>query len=129
MTRKQIGRLGEQIACNFLRKKGYQILDRNFLFKIPKNPQFGEIDIVAKRGNVFHFVEVKTLIDSGRELDSAISPEQKVDFKKKRKILKTVELWLLNKKIPFETPWQIDIISVKIDLNSKKAKVSHFKNV
>jgi len=129
MTKKEIGKLGEQIACNFLKKKGYQILERNFFLKIPKGPQIGEIDIVAKKKNTFHFIEVKTLVRSNKEKNCLISPEQKVNFKKKKKIIKTAENWLRKRKISFKIPWQIDIISIKINLDLKKAKISHFKNV
>jgi hypothetical protein len=38
------------------------------------------------------------------------------------------EYWLLENKIPFDTKWQIDVISVIINLNSKKAKIRHFEN-
>ena len=51
---KTTGLIGEKIASNFLRKKGFLILDKNFKLK------FGEIDLVAKKGNTIHIVEVKT---------------------------------------------------------------------
>ena len=49
-----LGQKGEEVACGYLRKKGYTIVTRNWRSKI------GEIDIVAKRGDVLVFVEVKT---------------------------------------------------------------------
>jgi putative endonuclease len=51
---KRKGRLGEELAAADLESKGYMILVKNFRCKA------GEIDIVAKRGNVMVFVEVKT---------------------------------------------------------------------
>jgi len=129
MTKKVIGKVGEQIACNFLKKKGYQILEKNFLFKIPKAPQLGEIDIIAKKKDIFYFIEVKTLIERFKNSFSRIGPEQKVNFKKKKKISKIAESWFRKKKIPFGTPWQIDVISIKINLDLKRVKIFHFKNV
>lgn len=133
MTPKQLGILGEKIACRYLKSKGYQILDRNYFFKISGSPQKGEIDIIAKRENTISFVEVKTLSETYRELTStkisAISPEMKVNFQKQKKIIKTAESWLRKKKIPLHTRWQVDIISVRVDLNSKKARIRYFKNV
>lgn len=55
-TEKQkIGQIGEDCACKYLEKCGFKILERNYLKK------WGEIDIVAKKGNKLHFVEVKSV--------------------------------------------------------------------
>ena len=51
---KEIGKLGEEIATQYLRNKGYKILDRNFMCRQ------GEIDIVAHTKKELVFVEVKT---------------------------------------------------------------------
>jgi len=135
MNSKELGVLGERIAQNYLKDKGYQILDKNYSFLIPGNPQKGEIDIVAKpcrnvfdilRGkkeDVIHFIEVKTLTS-----DKIISPEEKVDYLKQRKLIRTAESWLIKKKIALNSKWQIDIISIIIDLISKKSSIQHFEN-
>jgi len=125
MDTKKIGNLGERIAENYLRKKGYQILDRNYSFRVPGNPQKGEIDIVANKNDIISFIEVKTLLFGGGS-PSAISPEEKVNFGKQRKLVKTAESWLMKKRIPLNTKWQIDVISVKIEKG--KAKINHFEN-
>jgi putative endonuclease len=52
---KTIGQLCENIACDFLIEKGYKILHRNFYAK-----KFGEIDIIAFKDDIYHFVEVKS---------------------------------------------------------------------
>jgi hypothetical protein len=39
------------------------------------------------------------------------------------------ENWLMEKKIPLDCKWQIDVISVRINLENKKARISHFQNV
>jgi putative endonuclease len=122
---KKIGELGEKIAEKFLKKKGYKILDKNYISRFVRGPQRGEIDIIAKKGDLITFFEVKTLQDKG----FFIAPEEKVDSQKKRKIEKMMESWFIEKKIPFETPWQIDVIAIKINLESKKAKINHFKNI
>ena len=122
MYTKRVGNLGERIAENYLKNKGYQILDRNFVFRIPGNPQKGELDIVAKKGDTISFVEVKTLRDA-----LGFSPEEKVNFSKSRKLVKTAESWLMKNKIPLNSKWQIDVISIKIEQN-KKVKIDHFEN-
>ena len=126
MNSKEVGKLGEDIAVKYLQEKGYQILDRNFKRKISPFLK-SEIDIVARKKDLICFVEVKTLLKSysGPQF---FSPEEKVDFKKKRKLIRTAEAWLLKRKIPLDSKWQIDILAIEIDSHSKKAKISHFKN-
>jgi len=120
MYTKRVGNLGERIAENYLRDKGYQILDKNYVFRIAGSPQKGEIDIVAKKDDVISFIEVKTL------RDQLISPEEKVNFSKQRKLRMTAESWLMKKKIPLNSKWQIDVIAIKI--GGKKVEISHFEN-
>ena len=95
MTTREIGNLGEKITEQYLKKKGYKILDRNYSNNFASGPIRGEIDIIAKpRRNVFdilrgkkddtvHFIEVKTL-SSG---DNSFLPEDRVDFNKQRRII------------------------------------------
>ena len=125
MNQKRLGNFGEKIAENYLRKRGYQILDRNYFFRIPGNPKSGEIDIIAQKSGIISFIEVKTLKEEGGRTPS-ISPEEKVDFRKQRKLVRTAESWLMKKRIPLNTKWQIDVIG--IELKNKKAKVSNFEN-
>ena len=122
MPSKELGILGEKIAENYLKKKGYKILDKNYSFRI-FGPQKGEIDIIAEKDKTICFVEVKTLSS-----DKIINPEQKVDYLKQRKIIKTAQSWLMKNKIPFDSPWQIDVVAIKIDLKNKKARIRHLKN-
>jgi len=122
ISRKKLGEIGEKIAEDFLKRKGYKILDRNFFVRSAFGPKTGEIDIVAKKDDAISFVEVKTV------LASSVSPEQKVNFQKQRKLIKMAQIWLMKNKIPLNKKWQIDIIAIKIDLNIKKAKIRHFKN-
>ena len=123
MNTKDIGALGEKVAEDYLKKKRYQILDRNYSPRFISGPLRGEIDIIAKKDDIVSFIEVKTLTSN-----KIISPEEKVDFQKERKLMKTAESWLMEKKIPLESPWQIDVIAIKIDLNNRKAKIRYFKN-
>ena len=123
MNSKQLGILGEKIAEKYLKNKGYEILDKNYSFRISGNPQKGEIDMVAKKSDIISFIEVKTL----RGRLAVINPEEKVDFWKQRKLVKTAESWLMKKKIPLNSKWQIDVIGIKIVPN-KKVEISHFEN-
>ena len=128
MISKKLGDLGEKIAENYLKNKEYQILDKNYSPKFISGPQRGEIDIIAKKGDTLTFIEVKTLTGDSPGTVPYFLPEEKVNFLKQRKIIKTAQSWLMEKKISPETKWQIDIISIKIDFNLKKAKIRHFQN-
>ncbi|MBU4353102.1 YraN family protein [Candidatus Parcubacteria bacterium] len=116
-TEKQkIGELGENIACKFLMKHGHEILDRNYRKK------WGEIDVVARKDNMLHFIEVKTV---SRETEHM--PEENVHPWKRKRLARAIQTYLLEKES--ETEWQIDIMAVFLDFNSKKAKIRITKNV
>ena len=123
MNSRQLGIFGERIALDYLKNKGYQILDRNYSNKFVSGPGRGEIDIIAKKDDIISFVEVKALTS-----DEIIRPEEKVDYLKQRKLIKTAQGWLIKKKTPLNSKWQIDVISIKINQILKKAKIRHFQN-
>jgi putative endonuclease len=134
--KRRFGDLGENIACDFLKKKGFEILDRNYLRK------WGEIDIVAKRGEVVRFIEVKSVhIRDGSLADvsgvtsnqpnivtsGSYKPEDNVHPQKLKRLARTMQTYLLEKRI--EGDWQLDIVTVKIDEESRKARVEIIENI
>lgn len=129
MTLKDTGSLGEKIAEEFLKKNRYRILDKNYSSKFVSGPQRGEIDIIARKGDVIVFVEVKTIVASPGSAGAGFFPEDKVNWQKKRKIVKTAEIWLTSNKIPLNSKWQVDVISVRIDPIAQKPEIHHFENI
>lgn len=113
--RRKIGNAGELIAENFLLKKGYRILDRQFLTRL------GEIDLVAKDGNEVVFVEVKA-----RYGTAFGHPEESVTKTKLRKIANTAELYVRMKGIS-NAPYRIDVIGIRLDKNPPE--VTHLEGV
>lgn len=85
---KIIGNLGEEFAANVLMRNGFQILDRNF------RTRFGEMDIIAKKNDCLHFIEVKTRTQDiyGRPCDS-------ITDEKKRKLRKIAEVYMNSRRI------------------------------
>ncbi|MEA3296139.1 MAG: YraN family protein [Patescibacteria group bacterium] len=130
MSSKQVGEIGEDVACKYLRGKGYRILERNYKEKIRNGFCLAEIDIIVEKKDIISFVEVKASekYKNNKNLDE-IAPEQRVDIKKQRKIAKLAEIWLNKNKIPLDSMWQIDVVSVIVDFETRKAKVSYFENV
>jgi putative endonuclease len=129
--KNQVGAYGEQIAVNYLKNKGFLILDTNYLKK------WGEIDIVAREtiGNtkIIRFVEVKTVsYETKAALDFAVtyetwSPEDNVHYKKIQRLNRAIESWLLENDC--ELDWQIDIAAVRIVTREKFASVKYLPNV
>ena len=114
--KQKIGNLGENIAKNFLVRKGYQIITTNFKVR------GGEIDIVCKKGDFMVFVEVKT-----RTNQSFGYPEESFNFSKKKRFRRAALRYLM--EIDYDGPWRPDFISIEIDKMSKKAKVRHYEGV
>ncbi|MEO1959234.1 MAG: YraN family protein [Nautiliaceae bacterium] len=91
------GKMAEEIAINFLKENGFEIIDKNFYCK------GGEIDIIAIKNRVYHFIEVKS--------GSKFEPIYNITYKKLNKIIKCVTLFLQKKKI--DLPFCIDAIIIK----------------
>lgn len=83
MTTREIGNIGESYTVEFLKRNGCEILHRNYTIR------GGEIDIVAKKGSVIHFVEVKS-----RKKSSLTSAESAITSKKISCIVRTAKAFL-----------------------------------
>ena len=124
LDRKRIGMLGETIASEYLQRKGFKILDRNY-----RKP-WGEIDIIAERDEIVRFIEVKSvsresLPDISREMD--YRPEELVDVRKLRKLARTAQLYM--EVMRDEREYQIDVIGVIIVESIKTARCRLFEQV
>jgi len=117
-SKRELGNLGEKIALEYLKKNGYQILERNYQRK------WGEIDIIAQLKEKIVFVEVKS-----KSKGMASRPEENVNFFKQKRLIRAAESYLLERKISQEKPWQIDVIAVELDLRNRRASLRHLKNV
>jgi len=124
------GRRGEQLASEYLMDKGYRILDTNYFFKTETNRKIGEIDIIAKKKDVYVFIEVKTTIDRP-DINDYFRLERRVSKKKANKIIITAQKWFLDKKITTSNlKWQLDIIGVVIsNTNNEDYEIIHLENV
>ena len=95
----RLGVRGEDLAAEYLRRQGYRVLERRL--------RIGgiEIDIVAQRGDLLVWVEVKT-----RSTDLFAAPQQAVDVKKQRRMIAAADLYLRERGLSCEV--RFDIISV-----------------
>ncbi len=101
------GKEGEERAVAYLLERGFRIIDRNF------RSRFGEIDIVAMKGDVLHFVEVKYSLCSDAEY--FITPA------KVAKIYKTIDYYLLRSN--WQGAYQLDACLIKGE------KISYLENI
>ena len=118
--KKKIGALGENMACRFLVKRGFRILDRNY------SKKWGEIDIVAEKDKIFRFIEVKSIVSYET---NRYRPEENVHYQKLKRLSRVIQTYLLDKKVSYETEWQIDVLAVFLDLDNKKAKFRFTENI
>lgn len=108
--------LGEEFACNYLRKIGYKIIERNF------RKGYGEIDIVALDKGVLAFIEVKT-----RTTSSFGSPLESITPWKLKSLIKTAQYYkLTHPKLPESL--RIDAVSVVL-LGDKIESIELTKNI
>lgn len=122
--KRALGDIGENIACDFLKRHGFEVIERNYLRK------WGEIDIVAKKANVMRFVEVKSV--SCVTLGEAVAqetyrPEDNMHPWKLKRLGRAIQTYLLEKELDCE--WQLDLITVKIDKENGKARVELIENI
>lgn len=115
LTSKQFGAIGEKAAVVYLRKNGYKILNKNYTTKI------GEIDIIASKGDVLAFVEVKS-----RSASPLVRGAFAVDTRKREHIMRVASLYLMSRKTDLQP--RFDIIEVEIVRSEGKVvAVNHFK--
>lgn len=146
--KQKIGKLGEELAKRFLMKHGYSILEENYTKK------YGEIDLIAKKDGVIHFIEVKSIVSRGTSSivtpseakalvdkyetfknNNTYDPIQNLHPMKLRRISRVIQVYLLNvpretKSKPFEdVKWQFDLVTVKINEKDRIGTVNHIKNI
>ena len=109
MNKQQSGKLGEQLACSDLKKKGYRIIQTNY------RSRHGEIDIVASQKDCLVFIEVRT-----RTGNACGSPEESVTPQKKKRLAATA-MDYLNSHPQEPENWRIDFVAVELDPITNKA--------
>lgn len=112
-----LGRIGENIASDFLKKNGYQIIEQNFKKK------HGDIDIITKKEEVLIFVEVKT-----RQINKDYPIEESFNKKKISRLVRAAEYYQYIKNLP-DTSMRIDLICINFDNTYDKYEIKHYLNI
>lgn len=101
MNKRRIGGCYEEMAADYLKKQGVEILATNYRCKI------GEIDIVAKDGNVLVFAEVKY-----RKTSRNGDPAEAVGYQKRKKISRVAVHYLVTHYSHLEISCRFDVLSM-----------------
>ena len=123
--KQNVGKSGENEAVAFLKDRSYRIIERNYWKK------WGEIDIVADRDGVIHFIEVKTVSreNVSEEGGDTYSPEDNIHPWKRKRLARTVETYLLERRIGEDRDWQVDALAVYMNQEGKVLKIDQLENI
>lgn len=116
MNRQETGKLGEQLAQKFLKKKGYRIRETGF------NCSRGEIDIVARKKDYLVFVEVRA-----RTSQEFGTPEESITQAKKENLIATA-LTYINSHEDLPSLWRIDVVAIELNDKGKTERIELLEN-
>ena len=118
--KRKIGDIGEEVTVKYLERKGFRILERNYLRK------WGEIDIIAEKGQLLSFIEVKSV---SREPGKGYRPEENMHPQKVQRLRRAIQTYLLDRKVSENQEWQFHLVCVYLDFSTRKARVEMLENV
>lgn len=114
MKSREIGDIGEQTVCDYIKKNGYEVLKRNFTVK------GGEIDIIAQKNDTVCFIEVKT-----RKFDSLSSGEEALTSAKRKHIIYAAQRFLTGFGTMPKCRFDVAVVEMK---NEKVIKLKYYVN-
>lgn len=100
--KKQTGNRGETETADYLEQCGYKILTRNW------HCRCGELDIVATKGEIIAFVEVKT-----RQPNALVSPAAAVDYRKQRRVIHSAQAYLCAHSYDLQPRFDVAAVTVE----------------
>ena len=116
---RELGDIGERLARIHLESKGYRLVDANY------RSRWGEVDLIARRGPVWVFVEVRT-----RRSNAYGSPEESLTATKAQRLTYTAQHYLTSNALDSaETQWRIDLIAVHLGPGNRVLTIHHLENV
>jgi Holliday junction resolvase-like predicted endonuclease len=121
-----IGRLGEDIACGYLKNRGFLIKDRNYRKK------WGELDIVAHKDGVLHIVEVKAGSWTGpwpKEGVDMHRPEDHMHKNKLARLGRALQTYITDHPLSEGEQWTVDLAVVYINEETHRARVNMLWNI
>lgn len=111
--RIELGRKGESVAADYLRRKGFSILETNYRCRL------GEIDIVARDRDTLVFVEVRS-----RTASCFGTPQETITYPKQRKLRQVAQVYLMAHSTA-GVPARFDVIAVVFASDGRPDKLEH----
>jgi len=115
-ARQKLGQRGEQLAVDKLLTTGFEIVDRNY--RCPT----GELDIVARQGETWVFVEVRT-----RQSRKYGTPEESVTARKRLHLITAAQTYLQAHDLN-DVDWRIDFVGIEIDAKGELLRLEIIEN-
>jgi putative endonuclease len=115
--RQNIGQMGEKIAINYLKNLGFTVLQHHFTC------HWGELDIVAGKGEILHFVEVKTRV--GERMGK---PYEAMTYFKRLKLRRTINVYLTTSKVG-QWKFYLDVVSIILNSDFTLRKLQFFEAI
>ncbi|MCI5051487.1 MAG: YraN family protein [Candidatus Pacebacteria bacterium] len=121
--KQKIGKYGEDICVKWLENNNYTITERNF------TTRSGEIDIIAQKTKILHFIEVKSIINRNNSnvTHETYNPAENMTKAKISKCYSVIHEYKQLHKVTHET--QLDLYMVFIDNNNRKHRIKRIENI
>ena len=115
-SRLKVGRAGELLAADRLTALGYEIVEMNY------RTRAGEIDIVARRGPVWVFVEVRT-----RRSAEFGTPEESLTIRKRQHLLAACQHYLVEHSL-VDVDWRVDLVAIELSARGDLQRLEVIEN-
>jgi len=102
-TRKALGSRGEDLAVQYLKKKGFKVIERNYRCSV------GEIDLIAREKNTLVFVEIKARSSSEYGL-----PQEAVDRFKQKKMIEVARAYMAERHLKDDIIARFDVVAIHL---------------
>ncbi len=112
----QVGRIGESLAREYLKDKGYKILEQNY------RTRYAEIDLVARQKDMLVFVEVRTKV--GERFGT---PEDTLNRGKLRKVKRNAEAYV--SRLKWNKLYRVDAVCIVLGDDYAVSRFRHYENV
>ena len=113
---RAIGSYGEELAKDYLVKKGYILLDKNY------RNRYGEIDLICKFKDIIIFIEVKSRYNTLYGL-----PKESVTYFKQKRILSLCNYYIITKRL-FNYNCRFDVIEIYFNNINNDFKINHLED-
>jgi putative endonuclease len=107
-----LGDAGEDLAAAALKKRGYKILERNYVTPL------GEIDLIARQGKTMVFIEVKT-----RKGDRFGAPQEAVSAAKQARLRRLADYYLKQKRLGQDVLLRFDVVGITLTEDAPRVEI------